>query len=262
MSTAVLLLPGMSLNATIFPPFGSPTTTIDFSRLVLGPDGSSPDLLARRMGVYADLLDRALERNTEWRSERRIIVAHSFGGMLAMSWWLAHGGEGLARVDGMVLCSTTAGPLFQVVRFGWRLRLPLAPTMRFWNLPVVTRIAKRVTSGGLGRVETVNFRALPRPTDTAIHLGGWRNTDWRAMRSYRLALDGFDVRKQLGKIKVPVIVLHGDRDPILPPDLGRELADRLPNGVFRLIEGAGHGLPVTHGGEVQRAVSDLRARAR
>lgn len=252
----------MSLNATIFPPLDSPTITADFSRLVLGTDGAAPDLLARRMGLYVDLLDQELERNSAWRSDGRIVVAHSFGGMLAMSWWLAHGGTGPARVDGMVLCSTTAGPLFQVARLGKMLRLPVAPTMRFWNLAAVTRIAKRVTSGGLHRVETVDFRALPRPTDTAIDLAGWRNTDWRAMRSYRLALEGFDVRKRLAEITVPVIVLHGDRDPILPADLGRELAEGLPNGEFRLIKGAGHGLPVTHGGDVRRAVSDLRERAR
>jgi len=252
-----LLLPGMSLNATIFPSFDLPTVSVDFNRLVIGPDGSSPDLLQRRMGVYAGLLDRQLGANLTWQSPRRIVVAHSFGGMLAMSWWLAHGGKGSARVDGMVLCSTTAGPMFRAARLGTRLHIPIAPLIPVWNQPFVTRMVKRLLAGSLDRIDTVDFRALPRPTDLAIDVAGWRNTDWRAMRSFRLALDGFDVREGLGKILVPVIVLHGDRDSVLPPALGEALARALPRGEFRLVRGAGHGLPVTHGDQVKRAAMDL-----
>jgi len=256
----VLLLPGMSLNATIFPPLDIPTVTADFTRLVLGPDGSSPDLLARRMGVYVDLLDRELDARAEWKSaDRRIVVGHSFGGMLAMAWWLAHGGTGPARVDGMVLCSTTAGPLFGAARLGTRLRIPLSPIMRQWNRPAVTRIIKRLTSGSLHHVETANFQELRPRTDFAIDLAGWRNTDWRAMRSFRLALRGFDVRRRLKEITVPVIVLHGTRDSVLPPSLGQELEDGLPKAELRLVKDAGHGLPLTHAAEVRSAVARVCA---
>lgn len=259
-STVALLLPGMSLNATIFPPLDVSTLTTDFSRLVLGPDGSSPDLLDRRIGLYVDLLDRALAAEPAWQAPRRIVVGHSFGGMLALSWWLAHGGAGASRVDGMVLCSTTAGPMLDAARLGRGVRLPIAPLMRVWNRPLITRAMKWVLCGRLDRIDHVDFRALRSTTDTAIDIAGWRNTDWRAMRSYRLALDGFDLRRRLREITAPVIVLHGDRDPILPPALGRALAKGLPKGELRVVRTAGHGLPVTHGDEIRRAVTDLLTR--
>src|SRR5688572_32538775 len=82
-----LLLPGMTLNATIFPAFPFPTITADFTRLVLGRNGASPALAARRMGVYVDLLDEILTAEPAWHAERRIVIAHSFGGMLALAWW-------------------------------------------------------------------------------------------------------------------------------------------------------------------------------
>jgi pimeloyl-ACP methyl ester carboxylesterase len=244
----------MSLNATIFPALDPPVLSIDFSRLVLGPAGSSADLLRRRMGIYVDLLDAELGPSAAWQRPRRIVVGHSFGGMLALTWWLAHAGSGPARIDRMVLCSTTAGPLFRAARIAG---FPLAPLMPVWNRPGVTRALKRVICGRLDLVETVDFQAIPRRSDLAVDLMGWRNTDWRAMRSYRLALDGFDLRARLGEITVPVIVLHGERDPILPPALGRELADRLPHGEFRLVKGAGHSLPLTHGAAVREALAGL-----
>jgi len=245
----------MSLNATIFPALEPPVIGIDFSRLVLGPDGSSPDLLRERMGLYARRLDVELGPHPAWQRPRRLVVGHSFGGMLAMTWWLAHGGGGPARVDGMVLCSATAGPLFGAARVGGV--IPLAPIMRLWNRPAVTRTLKRLIGGGLNRIEDVDFQAIARRSDLAVDLMGWRNTDWRAMRSYRLALDGFDLRRRLGEISVPVIVLHGSRDSILPVRLGRELAHRLPRGELRLVKGAGHALPLTHGSAIREALASL-----
>src|SRR6185436_4833979 len=96
----------MTLNETIFPALAFPSIAVDFTTLVLGPDGVTPDLRSRKIGVYVDLLDQRLTTQARWHAPRRIVVAHSFGGMLALAWWLAHRGEGLARVDGMVLTST------------------------------------------------------------------------------------------------------------------------------------------------------------
>jgi len=259
--TVALLLPGMSLNATIFPTLPCPAVSVDFNTLVLGPDGASPELTRRRMGVFVDLLDQRLAAMPAWAAEPRIVVAHSFGGMLALAWWLAHEGSGPARVDGMVLVATTAGPMFEAVRLrlpGTPLRVPFAPLLRMWNSPAVTQAAKRWFAGAVDRVEPVDFRSLSRPTDWSVDQAGWRGTDWRAMRSCRLALEGFDVRDRLAGVSVPVVVLHGTEDSLFPLALARDLAERLPNAELRAIDGAGHALPLTHGADVARAVADLR----
>lgn len=55
-----------------------------------------------------------------------------------------------------------------------------------------------------------------------------------------------DLTADLGRIEVPVLVLHGDADASAPIDLtGRPTAKLLHDGRFRLVEGAPHGMYVT-----------------
>jgi pimeloyl-ACP methyl ester carboxylesterase len=60
-----------------------------------------------------------------------------------------------------------------------------------------------------------------------------------------------DFRADLRKIDVPVLVLHGTEDRILPIDAcGRPTAKGIAHGEFIAIEGAPHGLCWTHADEV------------
>jgi pimeloyl-ACP methyl ester carboxylesterase len=252
----------MTLNTTIFPTLSLPTTERDFNDLIVGEDGT-PEPGRQAMDLYTDLLDEHLAASTMWQCPRRVVVAHSFGGMLALSWLLRHGCRGPARIDGLVLIATTAGPMYDVVRLRLAhlgpmdVRIGMTRLIRPWNTPLVTRTVKRLMSGGRLRAERVDFTTLKRTTDGALDVAGWRNTDWRAMRTFRLAMTGFDVRRQLDGIDVPTIVLHGAEDTIFPSDVGQRLAHALPNAEFRLVTGAAHGLPLTHGAEVAQAVKDL-----
>jgi pimeloyl-ACP methyl ester carboxylesterase len=260
---SALLIPGMSLNATVFPDLGIPSLAAEFTTLALTADGDLPPGTLHGMTPYRERLDELLGSAPAWRSRRRIVVAHSFGGMLALSWLLAHGMEGPARIDGLVLAATSAGPMYDVVTLrlvklkSWELRIGLAPWMGVWNRPAVTRAVKRLLTGGSLKPRAVDFGRLRWRGDFALDLAGWRNTDWRAMRSYRLAMRGFDVRGRLAEITVPTVVLHGSEDVLFPPTVGRDLARGLPDAEFRLVRGAGHGLPLTHGEEIVAAVERL-----
>lgn len=259
-----LVLPGMTLNETVFPALPLDTITIDFTTLVLGPDGSSPDLEARGMGVYCDLLTERLERDARWTgSETRIVVAHSFGGMLALAWLLANQATPIGRVDGVVLVATSAGPMFDAVglrlcRLGSReLRIGVRALIALWNRPVVTRSVKRLLSGGALTARPVDFRTLRDKSDWAVDRAGWRNTDWRAMRSFRLGMQSLDLRGDLGKLDVPAIILHGTRDTLFGGENARTLSEGLRRAELRWVPGAGHMLPLTHGEAVTQAVRDL-----
>ncbi len=265
--TVALLLPGMTLNASVFPPLGMPTVAVDFTRLVVGRDGWSEELGRKRMGFYVERLAGRLAAEPAWTgagagARRRIVVAHSFGGFLALAWLLERAAEPATRVDGLVLIATSAGSLYDAVRlrlFGgerWAVRVPVGPLMPLWNNRFLTRAL-----GGLGarqeRLETVDFQALPDRSDLAAGLAGWRNTDWRARRSYRFAMEGFDVRDRIGAITVPTIVLHGTRDVYFPLAVARDLARRVPHADLRVVPGAAHTLPLTHGSEVVAAVRSV-----
>lgn len=261
-----LLLPGMTLNTTVFPDLGIPTVAADFTRLVVGPDGWNADLARRGMAFYADLLTGQLRDDPRWvTATRRVVVGHSFGGMLALAWLLEHGENPLARVHGLVLVGTTAGPMFararvRVVGVGRRaVRIPAAMLMPLWNLPLVTR-GIAILAGHQGSPGSVDFRSLGRTSDIAVGLAGWRNTDWRARRSFRYAMSGFDVRSRLGQVNVPTIVLHGTRDSFFSVSVAQELAHGLPRSELRIIPGAAHVLTLTHPEEVVAAVRDVLAK--
>ena len=56
----------------------------------------------------------------------------------------------------------------------------------------------------------------------------------------RAAIDTFDVRDTLPKIRVPTLVFHAREDGIQPLDQGRELAEGIPGAEFVLLESPNH----------------------
>jgi pimeloyl-ACP methyl ester carboxylesterase len=66
-----------------------------------------------------------------------------------------------------------------------------------------------------------------------------------------------DRRAKLAKIKAPTVVLHGDADPLVPVEGGRDTAASIPGAELRIVPGMGHDLPVG----VYDAVVDAIARA-
>jgi pimeloyl-ACP methyl ester carboxylesterase len=52
-----------------------------------------------------------------------------------------------------------------------------------------------------------------------------------------------DRRPLLRRIVAPTLVIHGERDPLIPIAAGRDTAAHVPGAVFRAIPGMGHDLP-------------------
>jgi len=256
----------MSLNSTIFPVLDFPTIAPDLSGLDLGVNGVTRELVRDGFGVYVRLLEEELSRSQYWENARRIVVAHSFGGMLALRWLLGVCDSAQPSVHGIVLIASTAGPMYRRVKlrvpnpWGRDWRMGLGWLVPMWNRPQITKTVKRFLCKGRLDADPLDFRALGIKSDRELGLAGWRNTDWRAMRSYRYVMAGFDVRERLAEITTPTIVLHGTDDSLFETEDARLLSQQLPNAELRLVPGAGHSLPVTHGNEVVLAVRDLVAR--
>jgi 3-oxoadipate enol-lactonase len=49
-----------------------------------------------------------------------------------------------------------------------------------------------------------------------------------------------DTYNQIGQVKVPTLVIHGDEDKLVPYQNGVTLAEKIPNAEFLTIQGAGH----------------------
>jgi pimeloyl-ACP methyl ester carboxylesterase len=62
-------------------------------------------------------------------------------------------------------------------------------------------------------------------------------------RQLAAVLANGDRRAKLSKIKAPTVVLHGDSDPLVPVEGGKDLAASVAGAELRIIPGMGHDLP-------------------
>jgi non-heme chloroperoxidase len=70
-----------------------------------------------------------------------------------------------------------------------------------------------------------------------------------------------DFRDDLPKIDVPMLVVQGDADQVLPIDkTGRRLPGLIKDVQLTVIEGGPHGIPWTHAGQVNTALLDFLRR--
>ena len=73
-----------------------------------------------------------------------------------------------------------------------------------------------------------------------------------------LLKDRFQVTDHLSNSKVPVTVIYGDRDSVVPTQLSAQVADKAPTLVERaVIRGANHNDEVMFGPPVADAVARL-----
>ncbi|MEJ2716837.1 MAG: alpha/beta fold hydrolase [Deltaproteobacteria bacterium] len=63
-------------------------------------------------------------------------------------------------------------------------------------------------------------------------------------------------RRALESVAVPTLVIHGDGDPLLPLECGKDIADAIPGAKLMIIEGLGHALPEAVWTEVIDAIAE------
>ena len=72
-----------------------------------------------------------------------------------------------------------------------------------------------------------------------------------------------DFRKDLARIDVPTLVIHGDSDRILPIDAtGKRIPELVRESRLIVIEGGPHGLNWTHAEEVNRELLNFLGNSR
>jgi non-heme chloroperoxidase len=84
-----------------------------------------------------------------------------------------------------------------------------------------------------------------------------------AMASSKATHDSVDAwqenfRADVQNINIPVLIVQGDQDRVLPyPKTGQRLAPIMPTGQLITLKGAPHGIPWTHGDEINKAIMDF-----
>jgi len=103
---------------------------------------------------------------------------------------------------------------------------------------------------------SVDFReahpdALPRIAEWRLAEDGDRET----FEAHRAAAESFDVADRLYEVTTPTLVVHGTGDAACPVSAAKTLAEGLPRGELRVVEGARHLVGVEASAAVNDALS-------
>ena len=100
---------------------------------------------------------------------------------------------------------------------------------------------------GLAAITDVAMRRLFAPDFQAAHpdlmqdrRAAFLRTEPEVFQAACAALAALDLRPELAKVKVPVLVLVGEHDEATPPPMSHELAALLPNARLQIIPGCAH----------------------
>ena len=158
--------------------------------------------------------------------------AHAFGismgGMIAQELALNHP----ERVQGLGLGCTTCGPAHSVpvpaqtlAQFGQIMQLPMEERIeRFWEITVTPEF-KKERGDFLKRILQLGM-ATPTPIETF-------GLQFAAIQ----AMDTYD---RLPQITSPTLIIHGDRDILVPVENAEILHERIPGSRVRIVQGTGH----------------------
>jgi pimeloyl-ACP methyl ester carboxylesterase len=199
-----------------------------------------------------------------------VLVGHSMGGMTTMALAREHPELFGTKVIGVVLISTMAGGVDPTI---W-IPVVLRPIARQAAPPVLRGVSRgpaaslvergRQAGGDLAFLGT-RYVAFGDPSVSPAVVDFLeriiRATRVGVVAAFYLALLRHDERAALGTLgKVPVTVIAGESDRLVPLARSRELAEQIPGAELVGVPGAGHAVILERPEVVNRAISDLVAR--
>jgi pimeloyl-ACP methyl ester carboxylesterase len=249
----VLLLHGQPGSAA---DWEAVATELAVDHRVIVPDRLGYGRTGGRAGGFAANAVSLAKLLGDLEVQRAIVVGHSWAGGAALEIAL----DSPALVAALCLVSSVS-PNAPPGRLDRLLARPLLGTV----LAAATLgTAGQLLSRGPGRA-LAKWRHRGQPTEQLSDLArSWhRPSTWRSFAIeqralvHELALLG----PRLRSVDVPVIVMVGSADRLVPPATGRELATSLPAATLEVVPGAGHLLPQLQPAVVAAAVRRLSARS-
>ncbi len=184
------------------------------------------------------------------------LIGHSLGAAVALAYALRHPG----RIDRIALLSGL------VPGFAYR----LSPVYRVLAVAGVGEALALCGCAVLYRAALARCFYRPRPEDVdfLVRCDYAARTGWDARAAYlgtlRAVRDDFQhrgdlFRRALGTLDVPILLIHGRQDPIVPAGHCREVAAGLARAETRWIDACGHFPQIEHAETVNAWLDDFLA---
>lgn len=173
--------------------------------------------------LFAFLLD-------QWQVDRPHLIAHDFGGAVALRARLLHGAvyASLCLVD-VVALSPWGSPFFNLVKEHGQVLQQLPPAIHQGVLE--------------SYIQGASYRGL-REDELALLTSPWSDEQGQRAfyRQIQQADEGFtdQIQSRYAEISEPTHIIWGAEDTWIPRDRALQLAEAIPHASVAILEGAGH----------------------
>src|SRR5689334_11270557 len=177
------------------------------------------------IGGLAEIADRMAEAVKGASSgQAPIVLGNGYGGFVALQMAIRH--PGLAA---RYIFADCGAAFSEPGREAFR---NMAAASKAKGLAAITDVAMR-------RLFAPEFQAQ-HPELMADRRAAFLKTDEDVFRAACDQLAKLDLRGEVGKVKVPALVVVGEHDEATPPPMSHELAGLLPNARLKIIAGCAH----------------------
>jgi len=220
-----------------------------------GYGGSDTPKLRYDLAYYARFLEHLMD---SLGIQRSAVVGVSMGGGAALSFALCSP----ERVEKLVLVASYGlGKDAPYGRLGYVLaHAPSAADLVY----ALLRRSRRSLRWGLRRIVCDPRVVSDELVQEARRLLN-QPASGRAFRSFRKSEVGWsglktDFSDRLGELAAPTLLVHGDRDRVVPIEWARRAHERLPDSELRVLKDCGHWPPRECPDKFNRVVADFLAR--
>jgi pimeloyl-ACP methyl ester carboxylesterase len=184
--------------------------------------------------------------------ERAHIVGASMGGMIAQTIAIEHPQRVLSLCS--IMSNTGSRLAGQPKLATYRVLLAVPPADREQFIEHVLKMYRVIGSPGFDRDEDDLREIAGRSYDRGRNPAG-------SGRQLAAIISSGDRTEGLRGVRVPTVVIHGTRDPLVRPSGGRATARAVPGARLVKIEGMGHDLPRQAWPRIIDAIAENAARA-
>jgi pimeloyl-ACP methyl ester carboxylesterase len=213
--------------STKFQDAGVPEITDVIGKLMSGRKVTPPYTIE-------DMADDAVGLLDALKIEKAHICGMSMGGMIAQSIAIRYPGRVLSLIS---IYSTTGNPhLPQPKPEVMELLFSTPPQEREPFIQYELDIFRKITGPRFEFDEEWARKLVARAYDRSFCPQG-------TARQLLAILTQSNRKAALEGLRVPTLIIHGDADPLVPLEAGKDAAEAVPGAELKIMEGMGHDLP-------------------